>query len=214
MTDYVMSNSRTSWTIRSPISLGADFKLRSLEGQDLLSVAKLLCDSFYPPGSHWHWAIPLLRAGIYQDLRSRFVSQKPKHVCFVVVQASSTQQKLVGTVELTLKALWLLGSPIPYISNLAVSSEYRRQGVAQNLLLACEKAARSWNADSLYLNVLKTNTSAQRLYAKASYYSEPQQRHLWPSLGRSNRLLLRKQLTQSPDTPWDNLYQTSPPATS
>ncbi|MGF1604073.1 MAG: GNAT family N-acetyltransferase [Thermosynechococcaceae cyanobacterium] len=171
--------------------------IRRVKEQDLLSIAHLLCTSFYPETSYWHWAVPLLRVGIYQDLRSRFVTQLSRHACFVATLKSSTppgesaQETLVGTVEVTLKSLWLWQPPVPYISNLAVLPSYRRQGIAQNLLLTCEPVARSWSANDLYLNVLKTNAAAQSLYQKIDY--SPEESKLWP-FGPSKRLLLRKRL--------------------
>jgi ribosomal protein S18 acetylase RimI-like enzyme len=186
--------------------MGPNFDIRIVEAKDLLNVAQLLCESFYPPTSNWHWALPVLRVGIYQDLRTRFITQSPKQACFVAVQTSQQQghspalEEIVGTVEVTLRSLWLVRRPVPYISNLAVSPNHRRQGVAQHLLLACEQAAVGWQSDFLYLNVLKTNVAAQRLYTKAKYCPE-QQQSPWPRIGRSKRLLLRKHLCQETPQP-------------
>ncbi|MGB7413025.1 MAG: GNAT family N-acetyltransferase [Thermosynechococcaceae cyanobacterium] len=178
------------------LPISAPVHIRRVKEQDLLSIAHLLCTSFYPETSFWHWAVPLLRVGIYQDLRSRFVTQASRHACFVAILKSSTpgesaQETLVGTVEITLKSLGLLQSPVPYISNLAVLPSHRRRGIAQHLLLACEPVARSWSANELYLNVLATNAAAQRLYQKVDYVSEEPKP--WP-FGPSKRLLLRKPL--------------------
>jgi ribosomal protein S18 acetylase RimI-like enzyme len=199
MTDSVISNSPALWAKGSQVSMGPNFDIRILEAEDLLNVAQLLCESFYPPTSNWHWALPVLRIGIYQDLRTRFITQSPKHACFVAVQTIQQQghspaSKIVGTVEVTLRSLWLVQRPVPYISNLAVSPNHRRQGIAQHLLFACEQVAIGWQADFLYLNVLKTNVAAQRLYTKAKYC--PEQQSPWPRIGRSKRLLLRKHLCQ------------------
>lgn len=181
------------------LSTGQEFQIRAVEAEDLLSVAQLLCDSFYPPTRYWRWVIPLLRVGIYQDLRSRFVAQSPKHACLVAVIPAihpHQQEQLVGTVEVTLKSLWWVRRPVPYLSNLAVAPSHRRQGVAQHLLLACEHIACTWHAKALYLNVLKANAAAQQLYTKADYQPDPTIT-LWPRLGRSKRLLLRK-ILESP----------------
>ena len=199
MTDSVISNSldpcRGSRDLVQP-----SWSIRSVADQDLLKVAQLLCESFYPPSSQWRWALPVLRVGIYQDLRTRLMTQSPKHSCFVAVMTHPRQngqpgqEKIVGTVEVALRSLWLVRRPVPYLSNLAVAPNYRRQGIAQNLLLACEQVAITWKADFLYLNVLKTNSAAQRLYTKAGYC--PELKSPWPRLGRSKRLLLRMQLSK------------------
>ncbi|PZD71673.1 hypothetical protein C1752_05084 [Acaryochloris thomasi RCC1774] len=203
MTGPVISNSPALWANGSQVLSGPSFSIRTVEDRDLLRVAQLLCESFYPPTSYWHWALPVLRVGIYQDLRTRFITQSPKHACFIAVKTGpgdpSAQNNIIGTVEVTLRSLWLLRQPVPYISNLAVAPNHRRRGVAQHLLLACEQAATAWQTHFLYLNVLETNIAAQQLYTKAQYCRSEQQ-GLWPRLRRSKRILLRKHLSTVTET--------------
>lgn len=204
MTGSVISNSPAFGANGFLVLNGPNFSIRTVTDRDLVRVAQILCESFYPPTSYWHWALPVLRVGIYQDLRTRLVTQSPKHACFVAVKAGQDDQpeqnNIIGTVEVALRSLWLVRKPVPYISNLAVSPSYRRQGVAQHLLLACEQAATAWQANFLYLNVLETNVAAQQLYMKAQYYRSEQQ-GLWPRLRRSKRILLRKHLSSAMEKP-------------
>jgi ribosomal protein S18 acetylase RimI-like enzyme len=144
-----------------------------------------------------------MRLGIYQDLRSRLLSNSPNHACLVGVQKRSARQApaqgwVVGTVEVTLRPLspwqsYALKSP--YISNLAVKTNCRRQGIAQRLLLACERTVREWGLQDLYLHVLDNNQPALQLYLKAGYQLQEAD-PLWTTyfFKRPRRLLLHKQL--------------------
>lgn len=139
---------------------------------------------------------------MYEDLRQRLRSPiSPDYVCLVAIASpSSSYANVVGTVEVALRSTYPLqirSNFYPYLSNLAVQPNYRRQGVAQKLLLACEEIVLEQGFNELYLHVLEDNYPAQQLYFKAGYrleHADP----LWCSwlLGQPRRNLLYKQLTQ------------------
>jgi ribosomal protein S18 acetylase RimI-like enzyme len=159
--------------------------------QDLASLAEVLASSFHAQEGWMRWVYPLLRAGIYEDLKSRFHSRSAHYACLVAVKPTLKGQAvaelasratpaavlltnrgdaLVGTVELSLKTPLQPWNPkYLYLSNLAVTTDYRRQGIAQRLLHTCERIARDWGFTDLYLHVLENNHQARRLYWKAGY---------------------------------------------
>src|SRR4028119_137637 len=150
------------------------------------------------------WAYPMVRLGIYEDLRNRLRSTSPHYVCLVAIAAVSTvagsREELAGTVEIALRPpSWQpRSSQYPYISNLAVSKSRRRQGVARQLLLACERTSVEWGFSDLYLHVLENNHQARQLYLKAGY----EQRQVESSygtwlLGHPKRLFLHKHLSSN-----------------
>jgi len=162
----------------------------------------LLTESFYPANGLMGQFSPLLRLGIYQDLRSRATSTASSQVCLVAVQKPASQTggytRPAGTVEVTLRSLspWQIAIPkYPYISNLAVEAKSRRQGIAQRLLLACESTALEWGFQDLYLHVLENNQAARQLYSKIGYQVHRVDPH-WAAilLKQPQRLLLHKQL--------------------
>lgn len=57
----------------------------------------------------------------------------------------------------------------PYVANLAVIASARRLGIARRLLERCERTARAWGYDRLYLHVLQNNTPARSLYHQQGY---------------------------------------------
>jgi ribosomal protein S18 acetylase RimI-like enzyme len=154
---------------------------------------------------------PLLQLGIYEDLRGRLRSHKPRYSCLVAIQPASTCDRashtnhshtsdtIVGTVEIAYKSAYPWQTQHyagPYIANLAVHQHYRRRGIALKLLQVCEQTAKDWGFNQLYLHVLETNAPARRLYRKAGYEEQAKESGLssW-LLGQPQRLLLRKTLS-------------------
>ena len=184
------------------------FIIRTAQARDLSSMAEILTDSFHSRTGLMGWAYPLLRLGIYEDLRNRLRSTLPHYVCLVAVTTVSTvagsREELAGTVELALRSSssWpTYNSGYPYISNLAVKKSCRRQGVAQQLLLACERTSMEWGFQDLYLHVLDNNHQARQLYLKSGYqlHQVESSYSAW-LLGRPKRLLLHKHLTPAVTT--------------
>ncbi|KAF6005453.1 hypothetical protein F1559_005040 [Cyanidiococcus yangmingshanensis] len=56
-----------------------------------------------------------------------------------------------------------------YLYNLATDPEYRRRGIAQQLLAECEQQTRAWQHSTLYLHVERDNAPALRLYQRGGY---------------------------------------------
>jgi ribosomal protein S18 acetylase RimI-like enzyme len=179
-------------------------QIRPAEPGDLASLADLLADSFHSRRGWWRWLFPLLRAGIYEDLRTRLQSQRDLCLCLVATSVSgrptspsASLPEVIGTVEIAGRAPfpWFGLRHYPYISNLAVRSDYRRRGVALQLLAACEQIARQWDGSALYLHVLADNGAARRLYDRAGFLPDGRLRSgQLTSWQRPARLLLRKPL--------------------
>lgn len=145
------------------------------QSQDLDHLAEVLTESFHPRQGTNRWTYPLLKFGIYEDIKARLRAHSSRYVCLVavvpVVTHDDESSEIVGTVELTLRSTsWYFGAPqYPYISNLAVSPEYRRQGIAKQLLGKCEATAARWGFRKLYLHVLDNNQHARNLYESYGY---------------------------------------------
>lgn len=192
------------------------FFVRAARQQDLTPLAEVLTSSFHPANTTMSWLYPLLRQGIYEDMRMRLKSMQAHYACLVAVKRMSPQEAvfasraaassqlavagsdhLVGTVEISLKtgSPFLRRPPYLYLSNLAVLEDYRQQGVAQQLLRVCERVALDWGYQDLYLHVLENNARARRLYSKAGYQVERIETSLTSLLfGRSRQMFLHKQI--------------------
>lgn len=185
--------------------------VRPTKPEDVAGVASIIADSFHSREGFFGWAYPLLRLGIYEDIRSRLLKPLQHHVCLVAVDATTTgntigiSNKVAGTVEMSVRSPFPgLGTcynglhhsrQYPYLSNLAVDSNYRRQGVARVLLESCDRIALSWGFHDLYLHVLANNHAAKQLYFKLGYqlHSVDTSLSAW-LMGRPQQLLLHKHL--------------------
>jgi ribosomal protein S18 acetylase RimI-like enzyme len=199
---------------------GEVLSVRAAQLSELLDVAAIITESFHPTGDWLAWLSPVLRLGIYQDLRQRLLSRAVGYTCLVSdwqsasIHASthigthtstyaSTPARIAGTVEVSVRPISLQfhnASTVerPYLSNLAVHPDYRRHGVGAQLLLACEKTARDWGFEDLYLHVLENNQAARHLYTKLGYRLKQTDFPWITLLGQPRQLLLHKQLSPNP----------------
>lgn len=176
--------------------------IRAAEQNDLKGLTEVLTQSFHPPQGLLYWIYPLLKLGIYEDLRSRLRASSPRYRCLVASKVMATvageQEEIVGTIEIALRSsrTWLMvESHTPYISNLAVSNTYRRQGIARKLLLKCEQISLEWGFRELSLHVLENNYQARQLYLTSGYqlYRIEPDISSW-LLQHPRRLLLNKKI--------------------
>ncbi|MEM8639815.1 MAG: GNAT family N-acetyltransferase [Cyanobacteria bacterium P01_G01_bin.54] len=162
-----ISRARQGATIA--LEKGVCFSIHSAQLRDAQGLAALLADSFHPPNSWLFWLYPLLRLGIYEDLRMRLRQRQCQYECLTAIR--EPQPKVIGTVELAVRPVHD-GHCIfeaPYLSNVAVHPRYRRRGIATQLLLRAEQQAIAWGFRDIYLHVLERNQPAQALYAGLGY---------------------------------------------
>lgn len=181
------------------------FLIRAARPQDLTNLTDLLARSFHVQDGFWGWAYPLLRMGIYEDLRNRIASPAPHQVFLVAVppiaQLGQSDQAvpLAGAVEIAQRrSLWHSRPERSlYISNLAVAASYRRQGVARQMLAACDRIAVRWKIPDLYLHVMEDNHAAQQLYYQAGFELLRADSGIASWLGQPRQLYLHKHLPRS-----------------
>lgn len=189
--------------VAQKLESGSHCQIRAATAKDLTALAEILADSFHSRAGINGWIYPVLRLGIYEDIRNRLNKGSPHYICLVAVVAAKTRpntcEYLAGTVEMALRSNypWPFSnsSSYPYLSNLAVHQDCRRQGTAQQLLLKCERIALGWGFQDLYLHVLENNHQARSLYLKLGYRLHRIDGG-WTSLllGQPRRLLLHKHL--------------------
>ncbi len=186
-----------------PIPTSRKLQIRAATSDDLTSIAQIIAESFHSQTGFWGWAFPLLRLGIYEDLRNRLASISPHHVCLVAVDTSmASTDKILGTVELGVRFSdsWANAHKcFPYLSNLAVNPQYRRHGVASSLLTSCEQVCQEWGFKDLYLHVLENNHQARQLYFKLGYRRVHKIESHWNTffLNPSRQIFLHKHLNRT-----------------
>jgi ribosomal protein S18 acetylase RimI-like enzyme len=189
------ANNSLSTTIVRPASLN-----------DLSQIGELLTLSFNNFNDFTFWIYPLFKLGVCQDLRGRIQTQENQaknsdSLCLVAVFISKLgkeiNQSVVGTVELSFLSTsrWFGKQKYAYISNLAVSKNYRRQGIASKLLHQCEIIAQQKNLPQISLHVLASNKIGQEVYFKNGYDLQQVETDLYSLFVTSKRrLLLTKSL--------------------
>jgi ribosomal-protein-alanine N-acetyltransferase len=91
------------------------------------------------------------------------LTENPSSRMWVVETSSKTGKQVIGML-----GLWLIVDEV-HIGTLAVHPDYRRQGIAQKLLITSLLAACEEGAGKAYLEVRKGNLAAKALYAKFGF---------------------------------------------
>ncbi len=169
--------------------------------EDAPALAMVIVNSFHRYSGIKQWFVPLLRLGIGEDLRYRLRSSpNSHHGCFVACLLDERDTEIVvGTIEVTVKyvqSMAIAPMKVPYISNLAVDPQYRRLGIARQLLQRCEVQVKRWNYSNIGLHVLENNAGAKELYRQCGYETQHVERQLssW-IFNQPKRLFLQKNLS-------------------
>lgn len=165
-------------TIKTP-----KFMIREAEEQDLGAASIILADSFSINLNFLTKRVE--RMNTYLTLKSRFetfryAERSGALQCMLVAYASAGNNEIVGFCEVDNRPPGgeINPAPRPYISNLAVRNDFRRMGVATDLVGRSEEIVRVWGEKSLHLCVKQTNAAAKAMYQDRCKYIEiPSRRH-------------------------------------
>ena len=149
--------------------------IRNAQSHDVHALSILLLHSFnHGLGEdNNRWMQLLIRLSIQTDLNYRINQpshyQTQHHQCLVAVRPS-VENTIIGTVEVSIQrhTFWS-SSKYLYISNLAVQTDCRRQGIAYELLQRCELLGKAWGLVDIYLHVREDNIVARQLYERCGY---------------------------------------------
>jgi ribosomal protein S18 acetylase RimI-like enzyme len=181
--------------------------IRAAGMEDVDDVAEIITHSFHLQRGIVGWFIPLFKVGIAEDLRYLLrTSNQPREtlkscqqLCLTAILNQWGQPRVVGTAEVSLRGTKDRDradrGQYVYISNLAVSQEFRQRGIGQELLKGCEEVAVSWGFNDLYLHVMADNDRAHNLYVKTGYQLLNTE-SIWSLFPwkRTQRLFLHKRL--------------------
>lgn len=135
--------------------------IRKAELNDLTSVVTLFEQyrHFYQCENNTELATDFIKSRIEQE----------ESVIFVAETTNNHEKHLVGFVQLyplfsstSMKKLWLL-------NDLFVDANYRKQGIAEQLIAASKTLAKETNARGLMLETSSSNLAAQALYEKVGF---------------------------------------------
>ncbi len=156
-------------------------EVRDVREDEIHCVADIITRSFHFDRGWMGWFTPLFKIGIAEDLRHRLRSHtssslpnsKPhQQVCSIALCNQQGHSQVIGTIEVGVRNA-NYRQPTQhryvYISNLAVSRDFRRRGVAQELLANCEQITKSWGFTEIHLHVMGDNDRGRNLYKKLGY---------------------------------------------
>jgi ribosomal protein S18 acetylase RimI-like enzyme len=203
--DTIANNSTTA-NIAPQIAFAAhQISVRPVREEEINRVADLITQSFHFDRGWKGWFLPLFKLGIAEDLRHRLRSHVPpthrnqvsQQVCSIAIYNECGENYIIGTVEVGVRVAHERphSRRYIYISNLAVSIDFRRRGAANALLQNCEQLTREWGYTELFLHVMADNDGGRRLYQRSGYEIISTE-FVWSILPwhRPQRLFLRKQL--------------------
>jgi ribosomal protein S18 acetylase RimI-like enzyme len=160
-------------------SLPLPFVIREVQEDDLGAAANILADAFSSDKKLNFIAQRVERMDTYFNLKSRFetfryAERSGALQCMLVAVTGTTtdQPTIIGVCEVDNRPPGgeINPAPRPYISNLAVMSEFRRKGAATALVLQSEDIVReSWGKPRLHLRVEKDNAAARAMYEQCGY---------------------------------------------
>jgi len=115
---------------------------------------------------HYHRMLELDR------VQNNFPYDSSKHEYFV---ACCPEGKVIGFVDIDARPSARKDAPPrPYLSDLAVSSKWRRKGIASRLVERCEVKAHAMGKGKMYLRVEGNNDAALRMYCENMAYEKRQ----------------------------------------
>jgi len=156
--------------------------IRKCRYSDLTIVAEMIVTSFYTAKMRNSPFSAVLKLGELNRLQQNFPYADDQHFMFVATTTSTSVKKndkknddtdIVGFVDLDFRpATRSIDPPRPYLSDLAVDPNHRRQGIATTLIQKCEALAQTNTKNknkSLYIRVEQANDAAVQMYEQFQY---------------------------------------------
>jgi ribosomal protein S18 acetylase RimI-like enzyme len=114
----------------------------------------------------------MFRLGELNRLQQNFPYDDEKHA--MLVASCRSTQTIIAFVDLDARpAKRLQDPPRPYLSDLSVDPDWRRNGIASQLIEECERLAHKMGKHDLYIRVERNNTPAIYMYQGLGYEEQP-----------------------------------------
>ena len=145
---------------------GVEISVEKADYKELHAVAKLLVQSFYEKAG-----LPRVLSELNR-LQSNFHYDDSKHL---MLTAKDGKGAIIAYCDIDGRIPpkgALVASPRPYLSDLGVSDEWRKKGIATALVQISEAVSLSWGFSNMHLKVDRDNHVARNMYANMGYTVE------------------------------------------
>eukprot|EP00854_Cymbomonas_tetramitiformis_P020402 gene20402-24436_t len=147
--------------------------------------------------------LSFFKAEVHSTLlnKAKYIASK-RFACLVVRDSLQNVERPIGVVETSIQGeasvIKYMGTDeYLYVCCMAVLPEFRRRGVALDLLTAADVMAKQWGFRKLALHVYEHNTNARKLYTRAGY-EEVEKAPAWVKyFGQPRRILMVKSIASS-----------------
>jgi ribosomal protein S18 acetylase RimI-like enzyme len=164
------------------------FYVRKARYMELGHVVEIVLEAFYNPSALIR---PYLFLSELSRLQGNFPYDDKVHAFYVACCMEDKEEKIIGFVDVDKRdGKKISDAPRPYLSDLAVHSEYRRMGVAKALVRNCELESLRWGKDYLFLRVDKGNNAGLKMYEGLKY---EKQEHPYFGVGKDTTILLKRE---------------------
>lgn len=142
--------------------------IRKAQWEDLGAASRLLVTEFYGK-SCW---FPAQCLSELNRLQTNFHFDPHKHL--MLVATDPLEKAIIGFVDIDAREAPLAKRsefpPRPYLSDLAVQRNRRRQGIGSSLVSECERVCQAWGCSHIYLKVQAQNPAGLGLYERLGYH--------------------------------------------
>ncbi|KAL2649839.1 hypothetical protein R1flu_017967 [Riccia fluitans] len=167
-----------------------DLIVQALKAEHMKAVEELLVDSFAELMGGLLTYRPLLTLTVRQYVRERYACL-PAAVTLVGLYAPEEDVTDAEDADVAVDRRWLLAGTVelsfsnighpdippgpspprgsPYLCNMAVSTDYRRRGIGQQMLKAAEMLAEAQGCEDIYLHCRIMDTAPLSMYKGAGY---------------------------------------------
>jgi ribosomal protein S18 acetylase RimI-like enzyme len=192
---------------------GFRINIREAKFSDLSEVSRMVSDGFFheegQDNSIMRWIRPIIELDRLQTSYTYKIMESDSgsidHHLFLVAH-DGEDNKVVGFCDVDgrggygvakssllpwVKSGKVVRRPQPYISDLVVSPDRRRCGLASRLLDEAERRAQDWGFKEMFLCIRRTNDVALQMYSKRGYNTiEPSEKDMLDFLEAQEDLIM------------------------
>lgn len=162
----------TCLSLATPIDDDGCIRIRNADYAELNAVSDIVLQSFYERNIHKGPWKRVYKLAELNRLQQNFPYQDTDlHQMLVAIDDES--HKVVGFVDVDARPCKTkIKLPRPYLSDLCVDPDFRRRGIANRLVRACEQFTQDIPRTELWIRVKEDNAAAVEMYKSMNYMIE------------------------------------------